>query len=191
MLDQQNRRNAFRLDDSIELWVRALDDDALNEIVSDFDRYRMRYCLKSHFVNQREARQPLFQQLKNRDSEIASYIESLEQQIILLAERLETADEIDPEKQRRYHDVNISSDGIRFDTQLTLVTGQMVELGMNLPTNTTQVVMIAEVVRVEPAGNETYSVSLNYIHIHDEDIEAIIRHMAKLQQAQLQARRAS
>ena len=186
-----NRRRSFRLPDQIQIWVRALDDSEYNKIVDDFDRYRLNYCLKSHFINQREGRQPKFQQLAKRDSEIASYIESLEEQIIMLADRLASRIDGEADQTRQLTEVNLSADGVKFETDQKLSVGQNVELGMDLPTNTTRVVMLATVVRSESETNQKTSIALEYTHVHDEDIEAIIRHMARLQQIQLRERRAS
>lgn len=191
MTTKINRRRSFRLPDQIQIWVRALDDSEYNKIVDDFDRYRLNYCLKSHFINQREGRQPKFQKLAKRDAEIASYIESLEEQIIMLADRLASRIDGEADQTRQLTEVNLSADGVKFETDQKLSVGQNVELGMDLPTNTTRVVMLATVVRSENETDQKQSIALEYTHVHDEDIEAIIRHMAKLQQIQLRERRAS
>ena len=66
----------------------------------------------------------------------------------------------------------------------------LVELGMLLPSTLTQVMVIAEVVRSEKNALGEWSVSLQYNRIIEEDSEAIIGHMAKAQQLQLQEKRA-
>lgn len=190
MSGSDNRRRSFRLNDRIVVWVKPLDDEARDAIAQDFDQYRLNYSLKSHFINQREIRQPQLQVLRKRDKEVATYLEFLERQLIELAERLERSVEGDRERVRRLVDVNLSADGIRFITPAPLEEGQSVELGLDLPTNTTQIILLAKVMRVQKEDDGQMKVSFEYTHIHDEDIEAIIRHMARLQQQQLQARRA-
>ena len=129
--------------------------------------------------------------MAKRDAEIASYIESLEEQIIMLADRLASRIDGEADQTRQLTEVNLSADGVKFETDQKLSVGQNVELGMDLPTNTTRVVMLATVVRSENETDQKQSIALEYTHVHDEDIEAIIRHMAKLQQIQLRERRAS
>jgi hypothetical protein len=186
-----NKRRAYRLDDRIQVWFHALDEASLGIITGDFEQYRKSYCLKSHFINQREFWQPRFLMLKKRDNDVASYIEHLEQQIIELAERMASSAMIDRRVSKQLLDVNISADGIRFDTRETLAVGQYLELGLDLSTNDTQILLLGRVVRAEPALKGSQCVSIEFIHIHDEDRESLVRHMARVQQLQLQARRAS
>ncbi|NND89810.1 MAG: hypothetical protein HKN42_03025 [Granulosicoccus sp.] len=187
----RNRRRSFRMDDRIQVWVHPLNEEALEGILQDFGRYRLNYCLKSHFINQREEQQPKFQILKKRNADIAAYIAHLEEQIIELADRLQTTLEETSERRKELVSVNLSADGIRLECAQSLEVGQSVELGLDLPTNSTHIVLIAKVIRCDESGDGKCTVSLEYTHILDEDIEAIIRHLAKLQQIQLQARRAS
>ena len=74
MSETDNRRRSYRLDDRIRVWIRPLSAESLEEILRDFDRYRIRYSLKSHFVCQRDLWQPMFQVLRKRDPEFATYI---------------------------------------------------------------------------------------------------------------------
>ena len=90
--------------------------------------YRLNYCLKSHFINQREGRQPKFQKLAKRDAEIASYIESLEEQIIMLADRLASRIDGEADQTRQLTEVNLSADGVKFETDQKLSVGQNLSL---------------------------------------------------------------
>ena len=56
-----------------------------------------------------------------------------------------------------------------------------------LSTSAIQVVMVGKVVRVEKDSENAFVVSASYTQLHSEDKEAIVRHLVKLQQQQLQA----
>lgn len=189
MDDNENRRRSFRLDDTLNIWFRKISEETLEQITDDFEHYRLRYCLKSHFVFQREARAPAMQVLKKRNGDAALYIEHLERQIIKLAERLDSSVDAGEGRYSQRLDVNLSADGVRFLTDQDLQCDEYLELGLELPTNEVQLISIAKVVRSSVRSNGLRDLSLEYTLIHDEDIDAIIRHLAKLQQRQLQARR--
>lgn len=195
MSASENRREGFRLDDSMKLHVRIADQNLLESIIDNFESFRMRYCLKSHLRNQTEIRLPKLMRIRKRDPEIAEYLSHLETQIEQLAARLSNDSDMEYELGNLEATVNISSTGLRFDSDQAYEVGQQLELGMLLSTSGTQLVAIAKVLRVDECEQKAtvsspqFRVSTFYTHIHSDDTEAIIRHMAKLQQIQLQAAR--
>ncbi|MFK8079281.1 MAG: PilZ domain-containing protein [Granulosicoccus sp.] len=188
----RNRREAFRINDTVKLKIRALDQQSLDAITDNFNAHRLRYCIKSHLLNQNEVRKPKLIRIRKKDPDIAEYLESLELQITQLAERLDQDSDSLGDTIEFNGRANLSSTGIRFHTRLPFVAGQIIEIGMVLSTQGTQVVTIGEVLRAESDSDDNLiSLSISYTHIHPEDSEAIIRHLAKLQQRELQARRGS
>jgi hypothetical protein len=191
MKDSRDRRRSYRLDDSIKLQVRILDGNDIDRIMEEFDANRRQYRFQSHFLGQQETRERQLELIKNRDPEVGSYLEYLGQQVFRLTE-LQGSDMDDDADEGAGHEtfVNLSATGIRFITKQALASGMLVELGMLLPSSLTQVMVIAEVVRSEKNALGEWSVSLQYNRIVEEDSEAIIGHMAKAQQLQLQEKRA-
>ncbi len=185
----RNRRESFRLDDTVTLKVRVLDEESLKTISEDFTAFRLRYCMQSHMQNQKDVRKPKLIRIKKKDPDIAEYLESLETQIAQLAERLDQSSDTSGDAQEITGRANLSATGIRFRTTMPLKAGQVIELGLVLSTNNTQVVMLGDVLRVEDRPDKRVAASIHFSHIHPEDTEAIIRHLARLQQLELQARR--
>lgn len=184
----RNRREAFRIDDTVTLSVRALDAASLRTITADFNAFRLRYSIKSHLQNQLDVKKPKLARIRRKDPEIAEYLEILEVQIAQLAERLDQINDSSDDATTFTGRANLSSTGIRFRTNLPLSKGQIIELGMVLSTLNSQVVMLGEVLRVESRPKNTKAISVKYTQIHPEDKEAVIRHMARLQQLELQSR---
>lgn len=188
-----NRRESFRVNDALKLELRVLDAETLDEIVGNFDIHRNKYCMKSHAKNQMDLNQPRLLQIRKRQPEIAQYLEYLELKVIELSEELEKIGRA----KRNGRSVAIESDGdisavgIRFRTTVDLAAGQHVELGIVLSTSDIHVMLVGEIVRVDPGDSSNGSwISVRYTNIHNEDKEAIVRHLVKLQQIELQTNRA-
>ena len=186
---EYERRESFRLDDTVTLKIRMLDEASFNLIAEDFSAYRLRYCMKSHMQNQKDVRKPQLMLIRKSNPEIAEYLESLETQIGQLAERMDEGDGQKADTQEFSGRAIISSTGLQFLTDMLIRTSQKVEIGVVLNTSNTQVMMLGDVIRLDDGPDERKTVSIRYTHIHPEDAEAVIRHLAKLQQLELQARR--
>ncbi len=190
MSTEVNRRDAFRLDDSMLLSVKKLSDSELENLIENFDAVRLQHCLKSHFMLQRENRKTSLLFIRKRDPDVAQFLNSLEDQLMLVASRLSST--TGDEQSMILHDVNMSSSSIRFSTTSDYKVGEQVQCLMTLATSDLQIFTLATVTRFEDASvsEGQNSVALQFTHLHSDDSEAIIRHMAKLQQIQLQQRRA-
>ena len=188
---EHERRESFRLDDTVTMKIRMLDEASFNLIAEDFSAYRLRYCMKSHMQNQKDVRKPKLMLIKKSYPAIAEYLESLETQIGQLAERMDEGDEQRANMQEFSGKANISSAGLQFRTDMSIAISQTVEIGMVLSTSNTQVMMLGDVIRVEDESENRKAISIRYTHIHPEDAEAIIRHLARLQQLELQSRRSA
>ena len=181
-----NRRESFRIDDDMHLIAKILTENELQSIEQDFYSYRLKHCLMSHLVLQRDNRKVHLARIRKQSPDVARYLGLLEDDLLLIAARLAVA--TDDDQSKALTTVNISSTSVRMETEDVFEVGQNVELFMTLSTGGTNVLLIAEVVRVDEF-DEGKSVALRFKMIHPDDEEAIIRHMAKLQQLLLQARR--
>lgn len=191
MSSQINRRESFRLEDTLKLRIRMLDDASHNAIVADFDGFRLRYCLKSHAQNQMDIHQPKLMQIRKRNPDIAQYLEYLELRLMQLSEQIEKLNSAENEADALEFVAHgdISAAGIKFVTAAHFSEGQMLEIGLVLSTSSIQVVMLGRVVRVDEREDGKMAVSIAYTQLHSEDKESIVRHLVKLQQKQLRESR--
>ena len=187
----RNRREHFRLDDTATLRVRIVDGDSLEDIETGFNDYRLRHCMKSRIQNQMELRRPRLIRIKKSSSDVAEYLDSLEHLITEIAQRLDEVSNATLEGYEFTGKVNISATGVRFNSDQRLESGQILEIGMTLGASRTQIVVLGEVTRFEEHEGSEYSVSVHYTHIHPEDEETLIHHLAQLQRMELQSRRDS
>ena len=186
----QERRESFRIDDTVKLKIRLLDEESYKLMAEDFTAFRLRYCMKSHFLHQKEVLKPKLIRIRKTDPEIASYLESLEVQIAELAQRMDQNSVQSADTQDFTVVANLSATGVQFVTNISIEVSQTIEIGMVLSTSNTQVMMLGEVMRLEDTADKRKMVSIRYTHIHSEDTEAIMLHLARLQQIELQSRRA-
>ena len=189
MPEIDNRRASFRLEDDVIIRVRLLDEDARQAIEADFESFRIRYCLKSHVQNQISLRKPQLAHIKKSKADVADYLSSLEDQVVLLAERLDILSVSSSDGVEGKSRVTLSSTGILFQTNVALESGQDIELGLLLSTVNTQVVTVAKVLGVKSLEDGEFEVTAQYSQIHAEDIEVIACHLANLQRMELQTRR--
>ncbi|MFK8077129.1 MAG: hypothetical protein AB8B84_11120 [Granulosicoccus sp.] len=188
MSNETNRREAFRLDDSMLLCAEKLEQPDLDTIIDNFDEFRLRYCFTSHFKLQREKRRSNLLMIRKRDPDIGNYLDSMEEQMMLVASCLSDTEAL--HHSLRMRDVNISCSSVSFPTEREFTSGDHLKLQLVLSTSAVQVFSIAEVTRVVRESSEhPYIVAAKFKHLHEDDAEALIRHMAKLQQIKLQARR--
>lgn len=193
MSSEINRRESFRLDDTLMLRIRIPSQESLEEIIADFNAFRMRYCIKSHAQNQKDIHQPKLMQIRKRYPDVAAYFEYLETRLMQVVEQVERLDlnESGQDVHEEICTVNLSAVGIRFDTALNISLGQTIEIGLLLHTSGIQVIMLGEVVRVGEGMNDKSEITAKFTHIHFEDSEAIVKHMMKLQNQQLRASRSN
>jgi hypothetical protein len=121
--------------------------------------------------------------------DIAIYLENLEQQISVIAQRMDEVSNSSLEGHEFSGQINISATGVRFSTTQLLELNQTLEIGIMLGLSKTQVVVLGKVNRIEEQSDSKRTVSVQYTHIHPEDEETVIHHLARLQQLELQSRR--
>lgn len=189
MIFKKNKRESFRVDDHIHLSAILRSDEEIAEIERNFKAYRMQACLNTHFSHQKETKVPTLKVIAGKDPELGTYLEFLESQIQQLAQLVSSTETSQKQVRRETVLVNLSADGMMFGWNEPIELGQHLELVLWLLPNELTVLALAEVIRIEEEEGET-KVSVRFDTIHDEDREAIVRHVVRVQQKQLQTRRA-
>ena len=184
-----NKRNSFRVTDHVHLSVMRRSEDDLVELIDNFDAYRMQACLKTHFSHQKETRVPNLKVIKSRDSEIGTYLQYLESQIHQLAQLISDKSVRQDRDRLEMVPVNLSADGMRFCFEEALNVGECLELLIWLLPDELIVLAFAKVIRIEGQEGEVW-VSVKFDRIHEEDREAIVRHVVRVQQHEIREEKA-
>ncbi len=191
---ESNRRDFFRIDDEVYLRVQKLDIDS-QLIQKKHEATRQEISVRSNFQMQRNEMQPVLKQIRSKNLAVASYLESLDDQMELLASRvLGTSIFV---KGEPLASINISASGMEFKNNIEVEKGDMLEVILQLFPEESYVAIVGEVIRSIPVaqGNNNEpsdalnSISLCFKHVHKDDTEVIVRHIHYLQRLQLQHRR--
>ena len=85
--------------------------------------------------------------------------------------------------------VNLSAHGMRFCFEEPLEVGEHLELLIWLLPDELTVLVIAKVIRIEEEEGKVW-VSVKFETIHEEDQEAIVRHVVRVQQNEIREQKA-
>ncbi len=177
MSDSSNKRSFFRVNDSVALAIKPLPGKTTADINALYEERRRDFGIVNEFLLARERYLPKLLRIRRRDPEIAEYISYLEDKIQKLAASMGRKKEM--RKAKPTHHVNLSASGIRFESDIPLETGAKVELTITLFPSGSPILVFGEVIRAVPDTHHgaSWSYVVNFSHIHDEDMELLIKHV--------------
>ena len=179
MEQMENRREAFRLQDRVSLSVTILDQDKVQEAFNHFEKKRSDFGLMTHLKYGAEKYLPEMRTIERRHPEIATYLKFLEKQIEYVSAHISVSEQ--SEEAMRNQQVDLSANGIRFKTSLPVDTGDCLEMVLVLHPDESRLLVLAEVKRVEQMAPGKWLVSAEFVQLHEEDQEALIKHVHKKQ----------
>lgn len=189
-MKQQNgseRREHFRINDRIALQAIQLSSkDA--ERADDLYEIRWRDTgFTSEISFNREKHLPTFVRIERKYPEVATYISYLEEELQKIILRLGVDDEHLPNEPT--HQVNLSAGGLLFMSDKQFAKDSLLELTMRLFPSRNPIFVYARVVRCDAEDNG-WSIAADFTHVHEEDHEALIKHIHKWQMSRLRVREA-
>ncbi len=171
------RRRYFRIDDEVSLSLQpiaAADEEAR---IDDFWQNEHAYSIRNNYNFQIEQHIADFNRIEKRIPELARYLRVLERQIDRITEKLAADDDDSLLAQQR---VNISAQGLLCYSDNAPAPGSLVELTIKLLPSGLRLVIMARVVKSEPADDGTDAasrVSLDFEHLHEADREILVKHI--------------
>ena len=175
MPNSANKRNFFRVNDSVALSIKPLSKKDSSDINLLYEERRRDFGIVNEFLLARERYLPKLIRIRRRDPEIADYINYLEDKIQKLAATLGRDKSL--QKSRPTHHVNLSASGIRFESDLALESQSKIELTITLFPSGTPILVFGDVIRVTRGNEADWSYVVNFSHIHDEDMEQLVKHV--------------
>lgn len=175
-----DRREFFRIDDSIQVSYRAIDADELHPLLETLERGgngNFTIMTRMQAISQHLAAS--LHRIEQCDPDVADYLKALDEKITLLGQSL-----LAQESEMITRQVNLSAGGLALDSVETLEVGRQVEIKLLMLPSCTGVLAYGEVVGVtESAENSEYAYRLriNFTHIRDLDRDALIRHILRRQ----------
>ncbi len=177
-----NKRAFFRINETLELQVRALVDTNA-EALTKHHRERCAQCDAANAKPDKPLERPTTIALVGRRyPEILAYIQELEKRIPKEGDRANIQHFGDSDVYKQL--VNISGDGIRFTFDEAFASGSMLELIIRLE-NGFRFVIFAKVVRLEEirttCGDSSWNIAAHFTHIRDDDQDELIKFLLSRQ----------
>lgn len=184
------RREFFRIDDSIRVSHRVIDPESVpadvDQLAQDggFGVMTRLQAISQHLSSS-------LHRIEQRDPDVAGYLKALDEKISLLGQSF-LAQEKDLLGQPS-QSVNLSAGGLAMDVAEQLAVGDRVEIKLLLLPSYTGILAYGEVVAADanpqPDEGYPYHVRINFTLIRNVDQEALIRHIIRRQGEMLRRRR--
>lgn len=188
---KDERREFFRIDDSIQVSYREIDAQTLPANVDDKRLQNDRFTVMTRLQTISQHLSAPLHRIEQRDPDVADYLRALDEKISLLGHSF-----LSEEREllgQPSQSVNLSAGGLAMDVARPLTLGASVEIKLLLLPSYTGVIAYGEVVGVEPSaeGNADYPhhVRINFTLIRSSDQDALIRHIMRRQGELLRQRR--
>jgi hypothetical protein len=188
---QDERREFFRIDDSIQVSYRLISSDELPESIEEHLQESDRLTVMTRLQNISQHLSAPLHRIEQRDPDVADYLKALDEKINLLgqsylAEETELLD-------RPSSAVNLSAGGLAMDVTEKHEVGDLVEIKLLLLPSYIGVVAFGEVVDIDQASGGDmaypYRIRINFNLIRSSDQDALIRHITRRQGEMLRQRR--
>jgi hypothetical protein len=180
---QDERREFFRIDDSIQISYRVISGDEVQRcreavVQGKNDSFTIMTRLQAISQNLSAS----LHRIEQRQPDVADYLKALDEKITLLGQAL-LAEENDLTTQPRVP-VNLSAGGMALDSVEPVQEGTNLEVKLLLLPSYTGIVAVGEVVGLlENREDELYPYHLriNFSDIREQDRDALIRHNLRRQ----------
>jgi hypothetical protein len=188
-----DRRQFFRIDDTVKLGIRPIDQSELEARVADLEQGAVRSFSVMSSLEAVTAQMAVnLRRIESRDPDLAAYLRGVDQKIEILGRAFLTEESDLVSDQAR--PVNLSAGGLSLDARGAMPIGQGVEIRMLLFPSFTGLLSYGEVVGCEalPSGASdqyTHQLRLEFVHLREQDRELLIRHVLRRQGEALRARR--
>jgi len=188
----QERRDFFRIDDSVALSFQVVPSSSLGKKLERQEKgLESEFTLMSNLSVISQEMTGVLRKIEGKSPDIAHYLKSLDQKIDMLGKAFLTwTNEMADQPASA---VNLSASGMAFNAPEPTEIGTLLELKILLPFFT-GLILYAEVVacaKLQPKGDSTpfYQTRVTFQHLRERDRDVLIRHVLQRQSEYLRAKR--
>ncbi len=190
--DAVERRNFFRIDDSVNLSFQEISENALKERMSQVEmELEGGFTVMSSIAAINQNMAAVMHRIESEEPDIAEYLKAINSKIDILGRALLSKDSDLVEQPAQ--PVNLSASGMAFYTSEPVKNGSLLELRVLLMQSFTGIITFGEVVGCDsvddPVGGFNYFIRINFKHMRESDRDLLIRHVVKRQGEFLRKRR--
>ncbi len=190
---QDERRQFFRIDDSLSLSYRQIPAERLSAAIENLENALDRdFTVVSSLAAVSQEMQGTLHKIEASRPEIAAYLKSLDKKIDILGRALlaQTTELLNQPAQ----EVNISATGVSFLVPEDIPVGAVLELKMLLMPSYAGILSFVEVLGCDPVASPagqpaSYNLRTTFMHIRDRDRDLLIQHVVQRQSAQIRRAR--
>ncbi len=186
------RRNFFRVDDSVSLSYHPISEQEMQEKISRVDvELEGSFTVMSSIASINQNMAGIMHRIEGSEPDIAEYLKAINNKIDILGRALLTKDNALAEQPAQ--PVNLSASGMAFYSSEPVDAGSFLELRLLLIPSFTGIVTFGEVVGCDSVddavGGFGYFIRINFMHMRESDRDLVIRHVVKRQGEYLRRRR--
>jgi len=181
---QDERREYFRIDDSLRLSYREIDPDTLKRRIEALERGQEGdFTVLSGLAAVTQEMAGTLHRIESAQRDIAAYLKSIDRKIELLGRAfLARNSEL---FEQPVQSVNLSATGISFEVEASLPAGTPLELRILLTPSYSGILCYAEVIACEADGEGEregrYHLRTRFLHLREPDRDLLIQHVIQRQ----------
>jgi len=179
--ENRERRGFFRIVDDVILTYRLVERAEYEQLPDKrSNRDTSAFNLKAKFAALDRSLRPILNRLEERSSDLACYLNMLNEKLDLLADILVTQEK--DASNLPSQEVDLSAGGMSFQVQKPIEAGSILKLRMLLQPSGIGIETYAKVVYCKPdgkfrPGGFPYRIGVEFRHMRDEDSDLITRHV--------------
>ncbi len=179
------KREFYRIEDEVTMELTPVADGESSELLSNAREELPEAIQTLRQLRQLDSEsQQLLRLIQDKHREVAAYLKVQNKKIDVLARAV--ASQLKGNFQQ--HRVNISGNGLKFNSQQPMVMDSVWRLRILLFPDCVGFVCLAKVVSCEPAA-KGFEVALEFCDILQQDQDALVKHITQLQSEQLRKER--
>lgn len=182
MMNTEDRRGFFRIDDEINLFYKKVDEKLVTEPHHISDNILNSCSLSTALDMVSQDASVLLYRLEKTQPDVAEYLRIIDTKISLVAQAIMMQGF--QLKENDIRNVNISATGMSFNCEEAFKKGDYLEIKMLLISSMVAIVTYAKVVycKTTPTSN---SIGIDFIDMKEEDRELLIKYIVKKQLQQI------
>ncbi len=188
--EQAERRNFFRIDDSVTMSYQAVPQEELPQRMENMHT-EANFTVMGSIASINQNMAGIMHRIEEEDQNVAAYLKAINNKIDILGRALLANDNELTEQPAQ--PVNLSASGMAFYTSEQVEAGVILELKLLLQPSFTGIITFAEVVGSnlvdEPVDGFDYCTRVNFTHMLEKDRDLLIRHVIRRQSEDLRRRR--
>lgn len=186
----RDRRNYFRIDDTVRLSLRAVPAEELDTLFEQLDHDLVgNFTVMSSLAAITAQMTMGLRRIENRDPDLAAYLRAIDQKIEVIGRAFITQE---PEFHAEHAvPANLSAGGMCVGVDNEFPAGTPLEIRMLLFPSFTGLMIYGTVIDTQPDEHDDnkfqYVTRIEFTHIREADRELLIRHLLRRQSQQLRS----